>query len=188
MTLVPVSHDPFSNRPFSKEFNVLTANMAVTVNKLTELASKIEAVSAAAHRLDALLQAEIRKVVNVVDAGATHFDDKFARLSADIADVAASTKRLDDLGQGVGGSAKLAVEMKAAIKELRVELAGHVAAAPPVPVEIERSQDGRPMKLKKGDVTFSIERQDGQVVRIVPTGSETDKAPQKSRSSKRFVQ
>ena len=74
-TLVPVSHDPFSNRPFSREFNVLTANMAVTVNKLTELVAKIDAVGAAAHKLDALLQVEIRKVAEIVAAGGDHFDE-----------------------------------------------------------------------------------------------------------------
>jgi hypothetical protein len=104
-TLVPVSHDPFSNRPFSREFNVLTANMAVTVNKLTELVAKIDAVGAAAHKLDALLQVEIRKVAEIVAAGGDHFDEKLAQLRADIADVAASTKQLGDLGRGVGTSA-----------------------------------------------------------------------------------
>jgi hypothetical protein len=67
-----VSHDPFSTRPFSREFNVLTANMAVTVNKLTELVAKIDAVGAAAHKLDALVQVEIRDLAKLVDAGATH--------------------------------------------------------------------------------------------------------------------
>jgi hypothetical protein len=178
--LIPVSHDPFSTRPFSREFNVLTANMAVTVNKLTELVAKIDAVSAAAHRLDEILANEMRRVAEVVDAGATHFDDKLTGIRADIA---ASTKRLDDIGKGM--ATKLATEVKAAVKEIGAELVNHGAAA--LPVHIERSKDGRPMKIRKGETVFSVERQrDGTVIGLTPEGPGPESTPKTPRASKRF--
>jgi LysM repeat protein len=72
-------------------------------------------------------------------------------------------------------------KLEAAIKKVQGMAADlhSVAPAVPVPVEIERNKEGRPIRVKKGDQTFSIERENGNVTRLVPTESEskTPKSP-----------
>jgi hypothetical protein len=105
--------------------------MSVAVNQLTELATKVAATEASSERVSALLRElassmELHKVVAVVEAAASHLNDS---LKAVRADLAASTKRLDEL-LGKGMVAKLlASEMKAAVKEIGNELASHSRGA-----------------------------------------------------------
>jgi hypothetical protein len=177
MQLVPVEHDPFSGDPVGGHLTSIHTELAGTAKKLSELVAHIEHFGEEARRLDALFGIEIRKIAEVVDAGAGHFDEKLDALRADLAKAMKHT----DTGPHVAKLEAAIAKVTKMVTDLR-----SVAPAAPVPVEIERDKTGKPIRVKKGDQTFSIERRDGNVVGMVLEGPE-DKTPKTPRSAKRFA-
>jgi uncharacterized phage infection (PIP) family protein YhgE len=180
MQLVPVEHDPFADDPTICQLNSIQTELASTAKKISEIMSQITAFGAAAHRIDAVLKSELDRLAEVIDAGARHFDDKLTELRADLSKAA----KRSDMGPH---TAKLEAAI-AQITKMSADLAQTTGVAAPVPVTIERDKTGKPVKIRKGDQMFSIERQDGNVTRLVPEGhAPEDETPKKPRASKRFA-
>jgi hypothetical protein len=176
--LVRVEHDPFATDPMSGHLHSIHTELALTAKKLGELVAMLDAIGAAAHQFDAIMQVEIRKVAEIVDNGAVHFDEKLDALRADFA----AMKRVDT-------GAHIA-KLESAIKKVQgmaTDLANlSPAHAPAVPIEIERDKTGKPVRVKKGDQMFAIERENGHVIGMRPEGQGKEPTPKRPGASKRF--